>query len=497
MLIADRFITRLRRQYIHHPHLPQYHFVPPANLLNDPNGLIQWQGKYHLFYQYNPNGAFHGSKHWGHAISTDLINWRDLPIALTPTPHSPDSSGCWSGSALNWNGVPAVMYTGTQGVRDEIQTQCLATSDDDELIVWKKHPGNPVIADVPAETGQTRNFRDPYVFKDGDGWSLVLASQIVGRGGVLFLYHSTDLLNWQYLRPLLLGGETDPGGPWECPNLFRIDDKHGVIYSAFVPDKRVYYHVGRYENHKFASERAGIIDYGVLYAPLVFRDEAGRQILFGWIEEERPTDIQKIVGWSGAITLPRELQIDAQGRLRQRFVDEVNQLRNQHHTLDAATQPAPSERTLLPVTGRQLEVQLTVRPPSTGHLVMRLLHHPEDTEYTDVILDFEARHLRIDRTHASLDPDVATYPHDMSLAALEDDNWHLRMFIDNSVLEILVNEQLSLTARVYPARSTSEHISLINNSDAQPVITLDVWTLSSIWSYVLRPEIDDETTQIS
>jgi beta-fructofuranosidase len=72
------------------PHRPLFHFLPPANWLNDPNGLIQWQGQYHLFYQYNPNGPFHGTIHWGHAVSADLVTWRDLPIALAPTPGGPD-----------------------------------------------------------------------------------------------------------------------------------------------------------------------------------------------------------------------------------------------------------------------------------------------------------------------------------------------------------------------------------------------------------------------
>ena len=102
-------------------HRPAYHFVPPSNWMNDPNGLIHWRGQYHLFYQYNPNGAFHGTIHWGHAVSDDLVHWRDLPIALEPTPDGPDKDGVYSGCAVDRDGVPTLMYTGVRP-----QVQCIA-----------------------------------------------------------------------------------------------------------------------------------------------------------------------------------------------------------------------------------------------------------------------------------------------------------------------------------------------------------------------------------
>src|SRR5207247_4559627 len=90
----------LQKQSTADPHRPQYHFLPPANWMNDPNGLLQWKGQYHLFYQYNPHGPFHAHIHWGHAVSADLVHWTDLPIALTPTAERADAHGCWSGSAI-------------------------------------------------------------------------------------------------------------------------------------------------------------------------------------------------------------------------------------------------------------------------------------------------------------------------------------------------------------------------------------------------------------
>ena len=126
-----------RRRYACDPHRPQYHFTAPANWLNDPNGLIQWQGQYHLFYQHNPHAPVHGSIHWGHAVSDDLVHWRDLPIALAPTPGGPDAHGCWSGCAVDDNGLPTLVYTGVAP-----QAVSIATSADG-LLTWDKWADSP------------------------------------------------------------------------------------------------------------------------------------------------------------------------------------------------------------------------------------------------------------------------------------------------------------------------------------------------------------------
>ena len=476
----NEHFLRIRRQKAFSPHMPTYHFVPPANLMNDPNGVIRWGNEYHLFYQYNPYGAFHDTKHWGHAVSKDLVTWRDLPIALTPTPHSPDSSGCWSGSAINWNGTPAVMYTGVQGVHSEIQTQCIAISDDG-LISWKKHFGNPVISEVPQIARQTRNFRDPYIFEDEDGWSVLLGSQILEQGGALFLYHSKDLFNWEYKGSLLTGNESETGSPWECPNLLKIGDKHVLIFSSLNPYKRVFYHIGRYENFQFTSESTGLLDFGVMYAPLAFNDLDGRHLMYGWIQEERPSDIQKIIGWSGAMTLPRQLSLKDK-RLIQRVPKEVEQLRNEHHHFDYSKETRLEETTELSVAGRSLEMRTVIHPPLQGKLTFRVLCHSEKLEYTDIILDFTERQLYVEREQSSLDPDVRKHCQQMSLASLTDENWTLHFFIDHSVIEIIINEHLSLTARLYPTLPQSNRLFLISEGQHNPVRTIDVWVMKSIWS---------------
>src|SRR5580704_5860105 len=142
------------------PRRPQFHLLPAANWMNDPNGPIFWNGSYHMFYQYNPNGAFWGDMHWGHAISPDMIHWRHLPVALAPTPGGPDADGVFSGTAAIRDGVVCMLYTGVVSapqseatIRDGAQSlresQCFATSNDSELRTFTKQQV-PVIAAPPT-----------------------------------------------------------------------------------------------------------------------------------------------------------------------------------------------------------------------------------------------------------------------------------------------------------------------------------------------------------
>ncbi len=126
--------------------------------MNDPNGLIHWQGVYHMFYQHNPHGPLWGGIHWGHATSTDLLHWEDQPIALAPTPGGADEEGCWSGCAVVHEGIPTFLYT---GMRDGQYGMLVARSHDEGLIHWEKEPSNPVIPGPPAGA-ERRRFPRPH-----------------------------------------------------------------------------------------------------------------------------------------------------------------------------------------------------------------------------------------------------------------------------------------------------------------------------------------------
>lgn len=412
---------------------PQYHFLPAANWMNDPNGPIWWKGKYHLFYQYNPNGAFWGTMHWGHGVSSDLVHWKHLPVAFAPTPGGPDKDGVFTGSAVIHNGVPTVLYT---GVRPEVQ--CLATSDDD-MIVWKKHPGNPVIASPPPGI-QATGFRDPALWQEKDGWYMVIGSGNKGVGALILLYHSSDLVHWKYLHPLFAGkarAGADPknsvasGEMWECPDFFPLGDKHVLIVST---EGTTRYWIGTYRDHRFEAESGGILDPGAFYAPKSIADGSGRRILWGWIQERRSVEAQKAAGWSGVMSLPRILTLRPDGRLGIAPAPELEKLRGKVRHTSSLPFRAP---------GDNFEIFCRIDPGSAQQTG----------------LDLGGLPIVYDRTAEPLE---------------------LRVFSDASVVEVFANGRSARTERIYRAQAGPIEISLIAKGGEARLQRFDFWEMRPI-----------------
>jgi beta-fructofuranosidase len=231
---------------------PVFHFSPLIGWLNDPNGFSYYDGKYHLFYQYNPYSSLWDTMHWGHAVSDDLVTWEYLPAALAPDEEY-DISGCFSGSALTLpDGRQLLMYTGCGSNKDDplgkgrwIQKQCLAVSTvtEDGTTEYVKYPGNPVLTgeDLPDDA-DPYEFRDPYIWQVSDGTFRMLASNgrtgeisdegvyITENGTQLTLFRSDDGFTWSYDK-VLFEDDLRIGVMWECPNLFELDGRHVLIAS--------------------------------------------------------------------------------------------------------------------------------------------------------------------------------------------------------------------------------------------------------------------------
>jgi len=448
------------------PHRPQYHLLPAANWMNDPNGPIYWNGKYHMFYQYNPNGAFWGDMHWGHAVSADMVHWKHLPMALAPSPGGPDKDGVFSGCAVVDDGGVTAIYT---GVNPEVQ--CIATASGD-LTSWRKFAGNPVIKAPPAGL-ETTGFRDPSVWKEGDTWMLALGSGFRGKGGAVLLYESKDLRQWKYLHPLVTG-RMKPGGPskdpvdsgemWECPDFFPLGEKHLLIYST---ERFVKYLLGDYEDRQLRPYTAGGIDFGSYYAARTMNNTGERRILWGWITEGRTAEAQRAAGWSGVMSLPRELKLYG-SQVQMRPAAEVESLRGKHLGAGAS--------------GDCLEIRAEIDTGGEAQAGLKLRTAPDATEQTLVYYDRVQRLLCVDRSRSSTDASADRKMQSGPFLLQRGEPLSLHIFLDGSVVEIFANDKFCLTARIYPAGKRSTGIGLYSTGGAAKMLSFDAWEMRPISS---------------
>lgn len=467
----------IRQQFSSDFHRPTYHFLPPSNWMNDPNGLIHWQGQYHLFYQHNPGAPIWGNMHWGHASSPDLIHWTDLPIALAPTVGGADEAGVFSGCAVNNQGVPTIMYTGTRGEHCEIQTQCLATGSDD-MLTWEKYAGNPVLAEMPSITQQDRDFRDPFVWREDDAWYMVLGSRIVGKGGAVLLYRSQDLRTWDYLHPLLTDNGQNPHGIWECPNFFKLGDYWVLIVSGHLGSEtgEVGYFTGTFENQQFTPLYQGVLDRGCLYAPLTFLNDQNQRLLFGWIREWRTNDEMLAAGWSGVQSIPRLLSLDNQHRLLMTPVPALNNQRRDSLSLTPKALSAQLETAA--ISGRALDIVGEFTLDANGTCALRVLGAPDASEYLEIAYDAAQQQLTVRPVMANMDDHLLGARRDMPHTLAANETLQLRILVDGSVIEVIANERTSITSRFY---ATQDNSQLQYSGSNAHLDQLDIWNMSSIW----------------
>ncbi len=331
-------IKKYRDKVIKDPYRLRYHLMPPVGLLNDPNGLIQFKGVYHVFYQWNPFETTHGAKFWGHYTSEDMVHWLEEPIALAPSEWY-ERNGCYSGSAVEADGKLYLFYTGNvkQGDGTRKTYQCLAVSENG--IDFEKH--GPVLR-LPEH--YTSHFRDPKVWKKNDRWYMVVGAQSLDEKGAVALFHSKDLYHWVEAGTIAgsgMNGLKDFGFMWECPDLIHLNGKDALLVSpqGLKPDGDFYhnlfqsgYFIGEldYNKKKFQHGSFTELDRGFdFYAPQTFTDDSGRIILYSWMgitdemEAHQPTLVNH---WVHALTIPRELELK-NGKIYQKPIKELKKLR--------------------------------------------------------------------------------------------------------------------------------------------------------------------------
>ena len=452
------------------PMRPQFHLLPAKNWMNDPNGPIYFNGQYHMFFQYNPLSAVWGDMSWNHAVSPDMLHWTHLPLAMMPTPDSPDSYGCFSGSALHADNRVYFVYTGTKlgpkelaTIRDGedkiVESQCLAWSDDPKLIKWTREP-YPIVPTPPPGMKIT-GFRDPSAWKQGDTYYMTVGAGEAEVGGCVLLYKSKDLKQWQYLHKLTSGkwngkktpNPCDDGEMWECPDFFALDGGHVLIYSTL---NKVFWQSGRLDPvaMTFTALKTGELDLGCYYAPKTQLDAKGRRILWGWIREQRPDSEMLKAGWSGMMALPRVLSLDKDGTLRIKTLPEAAKLRGA--PLPRLESYAPTRRQLPKASGEMLCTGIAGKSLtlSMGYKTTELLnisYSPSTQAFTVDGKDFKLSLGDVPTIHA---------------------------FVDGSVIEVILSDRIGYTKRFYFTSPIAPDIDIHLTEDGP--MTLEAWSITPI-----------------
>ena len=484
-----------REKLSSNPYRPAYHFVSPENMLNDPNGLCFWQGRWHLFYQGYPPDEYPDPKdikkrrqHWGHAVSEDLVLWRDLPYALYPG----IEKACFSGSTVVEDDRVVAFYPGVEA------GQMVAISRDPLLLNWEKSG--------PLNSGRG----DADIWKEGDtycglicgrekyqpnsaGLPISTISRIYSHAvwPEWTLWTSKDLVNWKSQGNFLyentpFTAQFDDGA---CPNFSAIGDKHILLF--FSHSNGGQYFLGDYdqETHKFRPYDHGRFNHGRVapggvHAPSVSPDGKGGVINILNINDGKQSD-----DWDQILSLPQQLNLGEDKTLRIKPVETIHSLRREHQTIGETTIPANKEIILETIQGNVMELNVEIDPQLSRWVQLNVLRSPDAEEQTAITFYNFDRQLTywyetkgeivLDGSRSSNLDDVWIRPPERAVMSRGDETLKLRVFIDRSVVEVFANERQYLAMRVYPGLADSLGVSLLARGQDAVLKKLDAWQMGS------------------
>jgi fructan beta-fructosidase len=472
--------TNEESKWLSEKYRPQFHFTPVSGWMNDPNGLVYFEGEYHLFYQYNPDSTVWGVMHWGHAVSADMIHWQHLPIALYP-----DSIGwIFSGSAVvdrnNTSGlgsganpplVAIFTYHNMAGEKAgliDIESQGIAYSLDKGR-TWKMDEDNPVLPNP-----NIRDFRDPKVSSNdlGKQWIMTLAVQ-----DHIEFYGSPDLKQWTKLSEF--GSDTGGhGGVWECPDLFSLTDEAGitrwVLLVSINPGgpqggSATQYFIGDFDGKKFSPQDTVTrwIDYGAdNYAGVTWSDipaKDGRRLFVGWMSNWQYAQSVPTESWRSAMTLPREILLVKNGsvfELKSKPVKELNTiLENPEEFTEQAN-----------VGGKGFVVSWQDEGMEKFDFIL------SNDEGDKVLISMADKKLTFDRSNSGVTDFHNAFPaaHTVDMNSIS--VWKVELFVDQASVELFINDgERVMTELVFPQSPWTKVKLTKTNSKFQIKSIKPVW----------------------
>lgn len=508
-----RFAESRKRQAVDR-FRPIYHFVSPESTLNDPNGLCYWQGNWHLFYQGYPSED--PRQHWGHAISKDLIHWKDLPYAIYPGPERAVFSG---GSLVDGNRVIA-MYHGTE------VGNMVAVSKDPLLLNWEKTTIDRAAIPIRSASGFPLPYSvfDPCIWKkDSIYFALSAGKAPKGPGGrqvpTCYLFRSKDLVNWQYLHEFVEDDRfTLIGDDYACPYFWPIGDRYIMNFYSHMSGGQ--YLLGDYDtkNNKFIVTAGGKYNFGSstpsgVHAPSATPDGKGNVIIIFNMNPGKPTG-----EWNQIFTLPRKLSLIGKNEIGQEPAGDIESLRGEYQKVEAMKLPANKEIVYKNIRGNAMEIDLEIDPKDAPVIELNVLRSPGMEERTQITF-FRERGmsggrdyrfgeiariqgvmssqavpaapsvqpvreslLSIESSFSSLLPDVRPRgPETGSFVLKRDETLKLRIFVDKSVLEVFANGKQCVAVRVYPSRDDSNGFSIRSHGQESELKSLESWQMKSIY----------------
>lgn len=479
----EKPVTEENPKEFNEAYRPQFHFSPPSQWMNDPNGMVYLDGEYHLFYQYYPDSTVWGPMHWGHAISEDMVHWEHLPVALFPDEFGYIFSGSavvdhnnTSGLGTTENPAMVAIYTyhdpvGEKAKRDDYQTQGIAYSTDRGR-TWTKYQNNPVLKNPGI-----KDFRDPKVSwiesKDGTGqWIMALA--VLDR---ISFYSSPNLIDW------VLESDFNPswgayGGVWECPDLFPLTTAEGekkwVLLVSINPGgpnggSATQYFIGDFDGSNFIVESTEVkwLDYGAdNYAGVTWSnipETDGRTLMVGWMSNWLYANVVPTENWRSAMTVPRTLELVKKGDdflVASKPVKELEKLRSSSETATGES-----------ITLKEELVELELMPKANDFSI-----EFSNSSNEKVIISKIGDVLTFDRTQSGKMDFSGEFAkvHQAPIALEKIES--VRIFLDRSSLELFVNGgELALTELLFP-NSPYDKVRLVGFTEESKI-----HYLKSIW----------------
>lgn len=491
-------------------HRPQYHAMPPQNWMNEAHAPIYYNGKYHLFYQHNPQGPYWHQIHWGHWVSDDMVHWENVRPALAPEAGTLDPDGVWSGSAAyDRSGNPVLFYTAGNDAVSPNQRTAIATpadTSDPYLQQWVKHP-SPVTEQNGV--GIHNEFRDPFVWYDEevDKWYQLVTSGLSDMSsGTALVYVSDDMYNWEYKGQLYASDRSlypELGTVWELPVLLPLgkdssgNDKHILMInphekpehvppaSDVLREVEVFYWIGTWDRDNFRfipdQEAPEKMDVGKGYltaeSGLVTPD--GRTVVFSMVQNVRTPQAEYEAGWAHNLALPVSLSLSEQDELRIEPIEELHSLRG-NKLIDFKDQSIDSANRLIEnVQGDMLEIIAEIDPGEAQRFGLKVRRSANGQEETLIYYDKTDESFNVDRTKSSIDPDVRVDGIQGGYVELDGDNLKLHIYLDRSVIEAFANYKKKLTTRVYVGRYDSLGLQFWADS-AITVKSMEVWEMNAL-----------------